>query len=181
MLRTASFFKKRETSDNEDKAVAFGGWKQFDLFNFEEQKLILLRRNQNTFSVEKRNHFNYIAKINQAEGKLDPATKKNSGQGDRGRRLKGGRNAKQQILFFKKTREERESKKWRGGGERNPKSSLCNLPPRYAFAFECLNQSYIKIRHSSKIGWPKIQFKQEYFSGKKYTTLKTVLDSIKDT
>lgn len=116
MLRTASFFKKRETSDNEDKAVAFGGWKQFDLFNFEEQKLILLRRNQNTFSVEKRNHFNYIAKINQAEGKLDPATKKNSGQGDRGRRLKGGRNAKQQILFFKKTREERESKKWKGGG-----------------------------------------------------------------
>lgn len=55
-----------ETSDNEDQAVASAAWKQFDLCNFEEQKRILLRRNQNTFSVEKRNHSNGIAKINQA-------------------------------------------------------------------------------------------------------------------
>lgn len=48
--------------------------------------------------MEKRNHFNCIAKINQAEGKSDPATKKNSGQGNR------GKNAKQQILFFKNRR-----------------------------------------------------------------------------
>lgn len=54
--------------------MAYARWKQFDLFNFEEQKLILLRRNQNTFSVEKRNHFNCIAKINQAEGKSDLTT-----------------------------------------------------------------------------------------------------------
>lgn len=47
-------FKKQKTGYNGDKAVAFGDWKQFDLFNFEEQKLILLRRNQNTFSVEKK-------------------------------------------------------------------------------------------------------------------------------
>lgn len=70
-------FKKWKTSDHEDKAVAFGGWKQFDLFNFKEQKLILLRRNQNTFSVKKkRDHFNCIAKINQAESKWDLTTKK---------------------------------------------------------------------------------------------------------
>lgn len=50
-------FKKWKTSGNEDKAVAFGGWKQFDLFNFKEQKLILLRRNQNTFSVKKKRPF----------------------------------------------------------------------------------------------------------------------------
>lgn len=84
-------FKKQKTNDNEDKAVAFGGWKQFDLFNFEEQKLILLRRNKNTFSVEKRNHFNCIAKINQAEGKSDPATKQNSGQGNRGEKMPNSR------------------------------------------------------------------------------------------
>ena len=80
--------KKQKPNDNEDKAVAFGGWKQFGLFNFEEQKLILLRRNQNTFSVEKRNHFNCIAKINQAECKSDLATKKNSGKGNRGEIIK---------------------------------------------------------------------------------------------
>lgn len=85
------------------------------------------------------------------------------------------------FCFLKRQGRRERARSEGGGGERNPKSSLCNLPPRYAFAFECLNQSYIKIRHSSKIGWPKIQFKQEYFSGKKYTTLKTVLDSIKDT
>ena len=48
--------------------------------------------------MEKRNHFNCIAKINQAEGKSEPATKKNSGQGNR------GENAEQQILFFKNRR-----------------------------------------------------------------------------
>ena len=60
-------------------------------FNFEEQKLILLRRNKNTFSVEKRNHFNCIAKINQAEGKSDPATKQNSGQGNWGEKMPNSR------------------------------------------------------------------------------------------
>lgn len=78
--RAASvFYKKPETSDNDDKAVASGDWKQFHLFNFEEQKLILLRENQNTFSGEekkkKRNHFDGIAKINQAECKSEWATK----------------------------------------------------------------------------------------------------------
>lgn len=100
--------KKWKTSDHEDKAVAFGGWKQFDLFNFKEQKLILLRRNQNRFSVKKRDHFNGTAKINQAESKLDLTTKKNTGQQNGGKRIRGRRNAKQQILFFKKRRKERE-------------------------------------------------------------------------
>lgn len=85
--------------------MAFGGWKQFDLFNFEEQKLILLRRNQNTFSVEKRNHFNCIAKINEAESKLDLATNKNSGQGKGGERIGRKKCQTADSAFWKDKRE----------------------------------------------------------------------------
>ena len=76
--------------------------------------------------MEKRNHFNCIAKINQAEGKSEPATKKNSGQGNR------GENAEQQILFFKNRRKnanknhfKRKNKKRRRG--REILSPLCGI------------------------------------------------------
>lgn len=115
-LTTASFLKSerpvimktRQWHLEAESNLIYLTSKNKSLFFWEEIKTHFLWE-------KKRDHFNCIAKINQAESKLDLTTKKHRPT-KQGEKNKGKKDAKQQILFFKKEKE-RERK-------RNPKTSF---------------------------------------------------------